>query len=168
MQHRKQLWTKIILRCTFTFKCLNTPCWLAIVDGSLFFSRVTMYRDDAVWWCKLNVVDGRRLTFSELMTLSCQLARGLTLSGFKPRDRLLMICQNVVECAPLLFAVARCRGQLTTLSPASTDGQPILSVSLLFTAHSGSTGNTRPKNDGTKMNIGKLYCCGSTENFFSY
>ena len=70
------------------------------------------------------MVDGRRLTFSELTSLSCRLSRGLTsLAGFRSRDRLLVISDNVVEYAALMLAVARCRGQLTTLSPAADDGQ---------------------------------------------
>jgi len=69
------------------------------------------------------VVDGRRLTFAELISLSCRLSRGLFAAGFKPRDRLLIVAENSVDYAALMFAVARCRGQLATLSPASTEGQ---------------------------------------------
>lgn len=74
---------------------------------------------------EVNAVDGQRLTFAEVISLSFRLSRGLTTAGFQPRDRLLMICRhNVTEYAPLFFAVARCRGHLAALSPSATDGQP--------------------------------------------
>ena len=70
------------------------------------------------------MVEGKCLTYGEMISLTCRLASGLSAAGFKPRDRLLVICHNVIEYAPLFFAVARCRGHLTTLSPSATDGHP--------------------------------------------
>jgi len=78
---------------------------------------------DCVMLCiEINVVDGKRLTFEELTSLTTRLACGLMAAGFKPRDRLLLISHNITEYAPLFFAVAGCRGHLTTLSPSATDG----------------------------------------------
>jgi len=62
------------------------------------------------------------MTFGEMMSLTCRLASGLAAAGFKPRDRLLMVSQNITEYAAMFFAVARCRGHLTALNPSATDG----------------------------------------------
>ena len=76
----------------------------------------------AVYYLQISVVDGRVLTFGEVISLSYRLADGLTAAGFKLRDRLLVACHNVVEYASLFLAVARCRGHLTTISPSATEG----------------------------------------------
>jgi len=71
---------------------------------------------------QINVVDGKYVTFGEMISLTRRLAGGLSAAGFKPRDRLLTVCHNIPEYAALFVAVARCRGHLTTLNPAATDG----------------------------------------------
>jgi len=71
---------------------------------------------------QVDVVDGRYLTYAEMTSLTCRLSCGLVAAGFKARDRLLMVCHNVVEYAAVFFAVARCRGHFTSLNPAADDG----------------------------------------------
>jgi len=73
---------------------------------------------------QVNVVDGNYLTFGEMTLLTCRLSIGLIAAGFKPRDRLLMICHDVIEYAAVFFAVARCRGHFAALRPAASDGMP--------------------------------------------